>query len=284
VEILGTTLDREGVNSSIVEEPPQPSALHTAKEAYTNFESFINYFLHIQLGCAFLRDIAPSESGVANIHAKRWRYLTCLQASVTLFHSLEHFNSILLVHANEYCKMESQDAPRYKIIHIWLITTKLFLSIDHKGSQTIWDQFTDDFNNIVTIAESLVDHSTTSNDQGNKVRAEVCAGKMPSGRRFSFILGIVAPLFLTTIQCRHSCIRRRAYQLLLSMQGRREGLWDASEAAKIARRAMEMEEAIRRPLHSLAVDPTWATPAKDWAKTVTVVLGDRDVEIMAVIE
>lgn len=54
-------------------------------------------------------------------------------------------------------------------------------------------------------------------------------------------MGIIPPLYLTAIKCRFPSIRRKAISLL-SSSPRREGMWDAFLAVKVAEKVMTIEE------------------------------------------
>jgi uncharacterized protein YqiB (DUF1249 family) len=62
-------------------------------------------------------------------------------------------------------------------------------------------------------------------------------------------LGYVMPLHMIAAKCRNPCFRRRALDLLSSCP-RRDGLWDASLAAKVASHTVQLEEeAVKLALH-----------------------------------
>lgn len=63
----------------------------------------------------------------------------------------------------------------------------------------------------------------------------------PFSTSFSLDMGLVPTLFYTAIKCRHPKVRRRAIALL-RLAPRREGLWDAIEAAKVAELVVKFEE------------------------------------------
>lgn len=86
----------------------------------------------------------------------------------------------------------------------------------------------DDFESIVHLAESFVRLA-----QGSDIGAQPL--------RFSFEMGIIAPLFFTAFKCRDPTLRRRAIALLYCGP-RQEGSWDAISCAKAAERLVEMEE------------------------------------------
>ncbi|KAL8774450.1 MAG: hypothetical protein Q9209_000823 [Squamulea sp. 1 TL-2023] len=65
------------------------------------------------------------------------------------------------------------------------------------------------------------------------------AENMPYGRyMFSFFAGLIQPLYFTAIKCREKVTAQKAVDLL-ELEPWREGAWDSTAMAKIARRKME---------------------------------------------
>lgn len=58
---------------------------------------------------------------------------------------------------------------------------------------------------------------------------------------FSFDLGVIPPLYLTSVKCRALEIRKKALELLTN-HPRREGLWDSVTTAALGKWIIEMEE------------------------------------------
>lgn len=57
---------------------------------------------------------------------------------------------------------------------------------------------------------------------------------------FSSGLGIITPLFVTSVRCRNYAIRKQALYLL-SICNRKEGIWDSLITAEVAERVIELE-------------------------------------------
>jgi hypothetical protein len=68
------------------------------------------------------------------------------------------------------------------------------------------------------------------------------AGRNTS-QEFSFEAGFLPGLYLTTLKCRDSVIRRRALELMCLAKAK-EGLWQRSELVTIAARVIELEEGL----------------------------------------
>ncbi|KAI9694268.1 MAG: hypothetical protein M1820_009071 [Bogoriella megaspora] len=103
--------------------------------------------------------------------------------------------------------------------YIWLNTCLC-------ANETAFDDYTDKFNEMVNLAASLISANLVSDDNNS---------------HFSFEMGTVPPLYFMAVKCRHPVIRRRAISLLLSSP-RREGLWDAYRAGRVAERVLMREE------------------------------------------
>lgn len=87
-----------------------------------------------------------------------------------------------------------------------------------------YDNYTAKFDQIVTLAESLLRSRP--------------AATAPS---YSIEMGLLAPLHYASCRCRDPVIRRRALSLLTDFP-RREGLWDSTMLAAIGRWIIEEEE------------------------------------------
>jgi len=90
------------------------------------------------------------------------------------------------------------------------------------NNQTIYDNYIEDFREIVFHAKTMLAHET-------------------SNTRFTFDLGFIAQLYIAGARCRDRGVRRDAIALLLS-KPRREGVWDSILAGNMARAIMDVEE------------------------------------------
>jgi hypothetical protein len=64
-----------------------------------------------------------------------------------------------------------------------------------------------------------------------------------TSQEFSFEIGFLPGLYLTTLKCRDSGVRRRALELMCLAKAK-EGLWQRSELVTIAARVIELEEGL----------------------------------------
>ena len=92
--------------------------------------------------------------------------------------------------------------------------------------ESAFDDYTDNFNELVNLAASVL----AANEDSQEHKSS-----------FSFEMVTIPPLFLVSVKCRHPITRRRAISLLLSSP-RREGLWDAYRAGRVAERILIHEE------------------------------------------
>ncbi|KUJ06421.1 uncharacterized protein LY89DRAFT_603422 [Mollisia scopiformis] len=104
--------------------------------------------------------------------------------------------------------------------------------------QVKWDQFRDQYEEIVDLAEGIISSS---------------AG-IP---QFSLDMGIVGPLYEVTARCRDPFVRRRAISLLKSAQ-RQEGVWNSFLTATVAERVVQIEEGGLGEVNCCEDIPDWA--------------------------
>ena len=79
--------------------------------------------------------------------------------------------------------------------------------------------------------------------EGVELAEQILARSTPSAMRFfmSLELGVVVPLFLTVLRCRHPVVRRRALNMLGRMN-RQEGIWNCEAAGRVAEQCIMLEE------------------------------------------
>jgi Fungal Zn(2)-Cys(6) binuclear cluster domain len=109
----------------------------------------------------------------------------------------------------------------HRVVSIWL-------SVCASVEECDVDAHTHDFEEIVELGKKL---TARLNEQDENLQPE----------RFSFDMQIIPPLYYTAIKCRNSLIRRQAVDILRRAT-RREGLWNAHIATKVAEKIIEIEE------------------------------------------
>jgi hypothetical protein len=100
--------------------------------------------------------------------------------------------------------------------------------------QTVWDKYNSIFEEIISLAASVVDTTYESSDPLKECRPK------PS---FSLDMGIVAPLYDVATLCRDPFIRRRAVNILRSLS-RQEGVFSSHICAVVAEKVIAIEETV----------------------------------------
>lgn len=99
--------------------------------------------------------------------------------------------------------------------------------------ETAYDKYEREFKEIIALAEALFAI------QPEVINSPGYSGDLP---HFAPEMGIIQPLFLTALKCRHPFWRRKALDLL--QKSGREGPWCGAIEAAILKVAIEVEEAI----------------------------------------
>ncbi|KAF1982122.1 hypothetical protein K402DRAFT_397855 [Aulographum hederae CBS 113979] len=150
------------------------------------------------------------------------------------------------------------------LLRIHYLTIYVWLSAAISPDEMTYDNHMESFTTIVRLANKLHDSaapsafstntstSSTSNQPANPFfestrNSTSKSGSSPAPPKFSFELGLIAPIYFVAIKCRDPYTRRSALSLLHRADKRREGLVDATRAFKIASRVVELEEAHLRP-------------------------------------
>jgi hypothetical protein len=200
-----------------------PEIFRNLETAYESFDIFLNRTLHVNRTLETLLvdplGFLDSET-LLEIEIERAKCLQYLDGWSRAF------NQYLI--GDGPVPKQISDYNVY-VLQIWRVTAKIFLSVKPTNAEETWDQFQQEFNTIVTLAETLAETSYITDTS--------CQGT-PS---FSFHLGILPPLFLTSVRCRDPIIRRRAVHVLFSSR-RCEAIWDSHLAAAVAGLVIETEE------------------------------------------
>jgi hypothetical protein len=120
--------------------------------------------------------------------------------------------------------LSERDICAAKLLRMHLIIHRIWLRRYIVAEESAYDDSHSDFQILVTLAESVLETRLST--------------KSPT---FLFDADLLAPLFYTATKCRHSDTRRRALELLRSLN-RREGPMDSNLSAAIAERIIAMEE------------------------------------------
>ncbi|KAL1859900.1 acetylcholinesterase activity protein [Paecilomyces lecythidis] len=107
----------------------------------------------------------------------------------------------------------------HRVALIWLETCPLFDVMS-------FDNYWDDFEDIVSFASEVIAYNSKVNDSSNK---------------FCLDMEIFPPVYYAAINCRHPLLRRRAIEIL-STYHRQECLWEPRERTKVAELVLRIEE------------------------------------------
>jgi len=150
------------------------------------------------------------------------RYMDILQEWATAF------DAFLSSHQGSLSEAERRAAQVLQL-HRLLNFASLRTSLRRPDvdDQLSWDDSTEAFDEIVTLAESI---SSCGNSNAT-----------PRTPSFTLDVGIVGPLYEISRKCRDPVVRRKAIAVLCDFP-RREGLWDGMLAGKVAERIVAIEE------------------------------------------
>ncbi|KAK5995397.1 Aspercryptin biosynthesis cluster-specific transcription regulator atnN-like protein [Cladobotryum mycophilum] len=123
------------------------------------------------------------------------------------------------------------------LLRIYHVMAKIMAATSLRGTdEMIYDRFTGDFRRLVMQAKWQWDRMTCA------VRDRVLKHCYPLPKvRFTADMGLVPPLNYVALKCRCPNTRRQAINLLL-ISPHREGGWDGSLPALMAKHLMDMEE------------------------------------------
>ena len=111
--------------------------------------------------------------------------------------------------------------------------------------ETIWNGFTERFEQVVDLATFIVESSSCDKFTQNR------------GAEFSLDMHTVAPLYAVAHRCRHPIVRRKAVSLLYAAP-RQEGVWDSVLTARVAERLIGIEESGLGNVTCCEDVPDWA--------------------------
>jgi hypothetical protein len=115
----------------------------------------------------------------------------------------------------------------HKLLELYYHVSTVIIETYGAESESVFDKFTDRFQTIVDLAESVTEIWKTQSKNSNIL--------------FSFDLGITPPMFLVASRCRHALIRRKAVDLMLHSPFY-HGAWQDRYSGLCAQRMIEIEE------------------------------------------
>jgi hypothetical protein len=202
---------------------PVQSTLGKNQLPFTNLtEARIRLFEVMDPAICFIRSAAPMAH-MFQLTLEEYIHKTKLENELEQWQN--DFEDLISQHTRSKQPL-NQDAVdllrmHYRAVSIWLSTCT---SVE----ECAVDCHISGFQEIVDLGKKL---TTGSNHQHTHFQPE----------NFSFDMQTIAPLYYTAIECRSPSIRRSALNLL-RLATRREGLWNAHIATKVAERIIEIEE------------------------------------------
>ena len=180
-----------------------------------------------------LPEFVPSE-----VSLRQHDLLSCLEDWLSKF-------DILL--GNRTSTMTLLDIRGAMVLKIEYQIALISLSTALQAQQVFYDAFNSEFQQVITLAESLEKTSETKD----------------KGTHFTIEMRIIHPLYTTACKCRELSIRQRAVALL--KRAGREGTWNGPLMALVAEKVIELEEAQaidgaipeKARIHGNAVDQKW---------------------------
>ena len=116
------------------------------------------------------------------------------------------------------------------ILELQITSVDIMLKTLLARSEMIYDQYMPSFLHIISLASRLVPITP--------------CGRLPT---LSFDIGVITPLFLVALKCRHLSIRQRALELLKQAPSR-EGIWHRDSCVEFVEWKILMEEQRRGPV------------------------------------
>ncbi|KAL4924206.1 uncharacterized protein BDV17DRAFT_284853 [Aspergillus undulatus] len=221
IEMRGSSLSMTSPNDHLDVVARQPTPEDNVHDA---LNSLWNHILHGMLDSAraLAHGQAPSPS------------ITTPQADVKAAMKQLH-DSFTRASSSAYPFPDAGDYGQDPdILRIWFLLSPMLLTAHTWDPQDAWGPHNDNFARIVALAE---------------VYLARCNAMNPARKRtFSFSLGIVPPLVLTSTRSRDARVQAKALYLL-SICNRREGIWDSNLAVQFARKTIEMDKSLEAQKH-----------------------------------
>ncbi|KAJ5123150.1 hypothetical protein N7448_009247 [Penicillium atrosanguineum] len=230
----------------------QPSS--TVDDILRSFQILYNRFVRFESVCEMLVEQLENQpfEFLAQVRHIQMEY-------VRIRNDMQSWMDIFEKWLRESCTIEND--ARVITMKVWRLVMCLFLDLEWPPSELTWDKYTETFiaiNSLVADMLGVPSYSLTScnsspGPQTPDGSASAVGGETASflplrpkpsktiAPTFSLSLGVVTPLYLCATRCRDSATRHYAIDLMAYSQ-RREGLWDAELAGRIAKRIVTIEE------------------------------------------
>ncbi|KAL4866938.1 hypothetical protein BDV12DRAFT_210223 [Aspergillus spectabilis] len=168
--------------------------------------------------------VVPDRLALSAMRARVWNRVTEFTANFYKFIGQNHARTISMTAAQTASRTRSID-----VIQIHLLQLKILLkaSSSQQMAEMVFDECLPVFEKITDLSEGII----------TSLRNEYPDGPLPN---LIMDIGIIPPLNLVCVKCRHSRVRERALHILESWP-HREGPYDSTVVAHIVRTVMEIE-------------------------------------------
>lgn len=211
---------------------PSIQNLHSVKEAWNHLDGIMEHIFHLnnralesETECNALRPPPPS------LRTGQQQIQTALASWLNAFGLLR--SSLLVQHS----KAEWEDkGSRLLFLHHQMLTIMTGVCLSPRN-EVIFDAHTDSFLRLINYAVELWNYTLIT----NLPRPKILPGQFMNMSNSITDKGWITALYYTAIKCRVHRIRLQAIRFLEASR-HREGFWDSSIMAVVARKVMELEE------------------------------------------
>jgi hypothetical protein len=206
--------------------PPMPAAFSSVTEASDSLVGLVYHMFHLQQVAHDLLNPTGAGSPYKSPEGLVVMFMTARQekrAQLDLW--LAALNSLL---QNSSSNLSLRDLRGCILLKVQYLFVAIMLGASGANDETMFDNYTADFRQMIKLVESLLVPSALTEQPGQK----------PS---YLFDTQIIPPLYIAVCRCRHPELRRRALYLLLKLKSR-EGIWDSEQVAAVGKWVIEKEE------------------------------------------
>lgn len=211
---------------------PSIQNLRSVKEAWNNLDRILEHIFYLnnralecETECHALRSSPPS------LRIDQQQIQTALASWLKAFESLR--SSPLIQHSK--AEWENKGS-RLLLLHHQMLTIMTDVCLSPR-TEVIFDAHTDSFLRLINHAVDLWNYTIIT----NLPRPKILPGQFLNMSNSITDKGWIPALYYTAIKCRVHRIRLQAVRFLETSR-HREGFWDSSIMAVVARKVMELEE------------------------------------------
>jgi hypothetical protein len=221
-QLLSEALDdaASGYNSEV---PLAFSSLEEARNALDHIRTF---------GIRFLRSIYTK--GTTPPYSEKVKLSLQLLRSVCLMRLKQWSSAFQFLTQSNSNSIQNKTEAGIMLLKMHRIFMGVSLSVDHERALTdemVWDEYVHQFEAMVTHATSIIEKHASSTPSRTRQRQST----------FSLDTGIIFLLYMVSVKCRDSRIRRLAIQLMKASD-RQESVWNSELTARVAERVIAIEE------------------------------------------